>query len=372
MNKQLIQTPATLVDLDSLENNIRKYQEDANKHNKQLWPMLKTHKSTEITKMQITAGATGVLCGTLDEAEACAGLGIDKIMYAYPVASLENIHRVINLSKKCDFIIRLDDLDSAKIINEAAAKENVITSYTIIVDVGLHRFGVEPKKVVEYANKMKSFTNLKLRGISTHPGHVYSATNKDEVAKYVEDEKKYMKIAADLLKGAGFVLEYITSGSTPTFFGAVDDDNINIYHPGNYVFHDVNQMSIDTAKEDDCSLSVYATIISHPREGIFLCDAGSKCLGLDKGAHGNSSIVGYGIVKAHPELVLYSLSEEVGKIKVEGNTSLKVGDKIEIIPNHSCSSANLTDYLIATRNDEVVGLINVDIRGNSTRKNIFL
>lgn len=149
----------------------------------------------------------------------------------------------------------------------------------------------------------------------------------------------------------------------------MSDEYITAYHPGNYVFNDNIQMSTKTATEAECALRIFATVVSHPQDDLFICDAGAKCLGLDQGAHGNSSIRGYGYVVGHPELEVFSLSEEVGKFHVHGTTDLKVGDQVEIIPNHSCSSANLTSYMIGCRNGEVERVIEVDIRGNSTRKN---
>lgn len=89
---------------------------------------------------------------------------------------------------------------------------------------------------------------------------------------------------------------------------------------------------------------------------------------MDQGAHGNSSIIGYGTVIDHPEVIVSSLSEEVGKLKVEGETSLKVGDKIEIIPNHSCSTANLCTYYTIVDSDDVIKSIKVDARGNSIKR----
>ena len=220
-----------------------------------------------------------------------------------------------------------------------------------------------------FADSLKEFEALNFKGISTHPGHVYSAVKHEDIQYYVDQEKSAVKSAVDALKVAGYSLELVTSGSTPTFYKAVYDENINVLHPGNYVFMDNIQMSTETAKESDCALSVYATIISHPSENLFICDAGSKCLGLDQGAHGNTAIKGYGYVKGRPELTVSSLSEEVGKLHVEGTTTLKIGDKIEIIPNHSCSAANLTSYLTGCRGDKVERLIKVDMRGNSTTKN---
>ena len=209
---------------------------------------------------------------------------------------------------------------------------------------------------------------LKLKGISSHPGHVYSSTCEADIQQYVLDECETLRKAKEILEKEGYYLEYITSGSTPTFEEAVKDLNINVYHPGNYVFLDSIQLSINKAKIKDCALTVLATIISHPSENLFICDAGAKCLGLDQGAHGNNSIVGYGTVIDHPEVIVSSLSEEVGKLKIEGQTNLKIGDKIEIIPNHSCSTANLCSYYTVTEGDNVIKSIKVDVRGNSIRR----
>ena len=368
MEKEKLKTPTILLNINALKNNIKVYQDMCNQNKKELWPMIKTHKSKELLEMQIKAGATGALCGTLDECEMCCDIGLQKIMYAYPVASIENIDRVIELSKKSDFIIRLDNIQGAKMINKRASEKNVIVSYTIIVDSGLHRFGVSLENLINFANELSKLKNLKLRGISSHPGHVYSSTCKEEVGKYVVDECKTLERAKELMIKAGYELEYVTSGSTPTFSESVKDKNINVLHPGNYIFLDSIQLSIEKAKISDCALTVYATIISHPREDLLICDAGAKCLGLDQGAHGNSSIVGYGTVINHPEIIVSSLSEEVGKLHIIGKTNLKVGDKIEIIPNHSCSTANLCSFYTVIENDEVIKSIPVDVRGNSIKR----
>lgn len=365
MKKEELATPAILVDLDILENNLKKYQQLCDKYGKQLWPMTKTHKSIEIAKMQRDFGAAGFLGGTLDECEALCKAGMKTIMYAYPVASQPNISRVIELSRKCSFIVRLDCIESARALSRAAKAAGAVIGYTVAVDSGLHRFGVAPDKAVDFVNELRELPGLRFQGISSHPGHVYGAQCHQELAKYVADEKSAMKTAADALKEAGYTLEIISSGSTPTFAQAVEDENIRIYHPGNYVFHDAIQLSTETAKEEDCALTVYATVISAPREGLLIVDAGSKCFGLDQGAHGNAAISGFGRVKGHPELEVAGLSEEVAKLKIKGETALKVGEKIEIIPNHSCVPANLTSYLVGCRKDRVERAIEVDIRENS-------
>ena len=363
-----LQTPAILADLDILEKNIRGYCQEAERCWKQIWPMVKTHKSTEIARMQAEAGCTGFLCGTLDECEALAGAGFQNIMYAYPVAADVSVGRVIALAKRCNFFVRLDCLESAGAVNAAAEKSGVRIPYTIIIDSGLHRFGIDPEKAAVFADSMKPYKNLVFKGISSHPGHVYAASCHTDLAAYTADERSAMRTAAEALTAGGYRPEIVSSGSTPTFRGAVDDKYIQIYHPGNYVFNDAIQLSTGTAAEEDCALTVLASVISHPRGNVFICDAGAKCLGLDQGAHGNSSIKGYGVVKGHPEATVCGLSEEVGKLMIEGETSLKVGDLIRIIPNHACSAANLTRYYVGVRGERVERLIEVDIRGNSTKK----
>ena len=367
MKIEKLATPAILLDLDVLAHNISKYQDMCDLYDKELWPMVKTHKSTVIAKMQAEAGAAGFLCGTLDECEALCAAGYENLMYAYPVADPVSIARVIELSRRCNFHIRLDTLEAAAMVDAAAREAGIIVNYTLIVDCGLHRFGVAPDKVGEIMAKLDEFENLEPCGISTHPGAVYAAEEPRQVPLYARAESAAMEMAAAAMEQAvGFPPDMVTSGSTPTFAMSLDDPNIGIYHPGNYVFNDVIQMANGTAGEDECALTVLASVISHPGEGRFLIDAGAKCLGLDQGAHGNAAIVGFGRVVGHPELIVTGLSEEVGKITVaEGETTdLKVGDRICIIPNHACSTANLTDRYVGVRGDEAVELIPVDIRGN--------
>lgn len=365
-----VYTPAVLLDLDILERNVGRFAAEAAAHGKQLWPMLKTHKSLELAALQAAAGAAGFLCGTLDEVEALAAAGYRRLMYAYPAADPLSIKRLLRVAERCDLILRVDGIEAARALNAAAREAGLRLSYTIIIDAGLHRFGIPPEKAGDFAGELQQFDSLVFRGLSTHPGHVYAAGSAEELPRYCEDERAAVRTAVESLRAAGFTPEIVSSGSTPTFRDTVGDLLLNVYHPGNYVFMDAIQLSTGTAREEDCALTILASVISHPREDLFLCDAGAKCLGLDQGAHGNSSIRGYGVVLGHPELTVAGLSEEVGKLHVEGKTDLQVGDRIRIIPNHACSSANLTSYYVGHRGETVERLIPVDIRGNATRKNV--
>lgn len=360
-----IATPSFLLDLDQLEKNINTVQQICSKNNKQLWPMLKTHKSTYIAKLQKDAGATGFLVGTLDEAEALMKSGFEDIMLAYPYIGDANINRIVTMASKINLICATDNLECAKAYNEAFSKAKVECKLLIIVDCGLHRFGVEPEKVVELATEISKLENIKIVGISSHPGQVYGCSSPKEVPGVCIQEDSSMNKAYKALTDSGFNIEIVASGSTPTVETEAASKTINAIRPGNYVYYDAIQIALGCATEDMCALTVMCTVISKNSSGYYLVDCGSKCLGLDKGAHGNSSIIGYGRVCGHPELTIDSLSEEVGKIKVNGETNIKIGDRIRIIPNHSCSTANLTSNLLGFRVDTIEKVIKVDIRGNS-------
>ncbi|WP_099192029.1 alanine racemase [Tepidibacter mesophilus] len=371
MNIYELQTPSFLLNLDILETNLKKVQRLCSENNKELWPMSKTHKSSYIAKLQKEYGAKGFLVGTIDEAEVFVSAGLDNICLAYPIVSRANIRRVIDLAKKARIILSFDGEDGAKLFNDELEKENLTIEYLIIINCGLNRLGVLPNDSSTLAKKISNYSNLKLIGISTHPGQVYSVLSGNEICKVSKQESQSLKIAKDNLISNSFNIAMVATGSTPTFFDAVADPNIDILRPGNYPFYDNIQLSLNVCQEKECSLTVLATIISKPKDDLFIIDVGSKCLGLDKGAHASNLINGFGKIKGHDELEVISLSEEVGKIKICSNTNLKIGDKVQIIPNHSCSCANMTDYIIGFRNDIVEKIINIDVRGNSIKPNLI-
>lgn len=361
-------TPSFLVDLDKLEQNISDTAELCKIHGKILCPMVKTHKSLEVANLQQAHGATGFLVGTLDEAEKLVQHGFKEIILAYPVASEENISRVIELAKQSHIIASFDGIEAALQMQNLLVKETLKLDYLIIIDCGLHRFGVKADKAVDLARKLSGLSALTFKGICTHPGHVYGVSNLSDIEKVAKEETDALEMASALLVKEGFAVEIVATGSTPTLPFAVKNKTITTVRPGNYIFYDAIQVALGIAPIESCALTILATIIAHPSENIFIMDAGSKCFGLDKGAHSASLVNGYGIVKQYPELIVEGLSEEVGKIRATKHTCLKVGDKIEVIPNHACAAANMSDFLLGHRQGIVEKMIDIDARGGTNRK----
>ena len=324
--------------------------------------MTKTHKSSYVARLQLEAGADGLLVGTIQEAEQFAGLNPKSITFAYPFIGERNLRRMFAVGQSVPIVVSLDDLVTALQYDAFCAAQRVIWDYLLIVDVGLHRFGVEPAQAGEAVQAIaQSCRHLRFAGISTHPGHVYAASTTEQAATVGEGEIALLRQARDAVASAGFVCDTVAGGSTPTLAAEIESGVITTVRPGNYVFFDTIQ-TLYGAEQSRCALTVLASVIGKRGERRWMIDAGSKCLGLDKGAHGNSAVKGYGIVAGRPELAIVSLSEEVGIVESEQPAGLRIGDRIEIIPNHSCSAANMTSRVVLCIDDEIAGYYAVDAR----------
>ena len=367
-NIEQLVTPAFLIDMDKVENNIAAMAALCKSKGKKLCPMVKTHKSAELAALQAAAGIDGFLAGTIAEAEMLAGHGHGELVLAYPVAAVENINRVIALAQKARIILSFDGVAAAAQFESLLAPAGITLDYLMLIDCGLHRFGVRPENAAALARELRQFGHLRFKGISTHPGHVYGKSDLAGVKAVAAQEIEVLETAAALLAGAGFPAETVATGSTPTVPFAAESSVITTLRPGNYIFYDAIQVALGVVPVEQCALSVLATVIANPQPGLYMIDAGSKCFGLDKGAHGVSLLSGFGMVKGHPELTLEGLSEEVGKLRAEGGSDIAVGDKIEIVPNHSCSSANMTSFLVRHRHGAVEGAVAIDARSGSARQ----
>ena len=357
-------TPAILLDLDKLQRNIGEVATLTRSRHKELWPMVKTHKSLEIARLQANAGATGFLCGTIAEAEMLVNQGgYPQMMLAYPVVDPANLARCLQLLRKARIIFRVDSEENAVFLNEALGKTGQKADYLIKIDTGLRRFGVEPESAGKLAQNLKRYQNINLVGIATHPGHIYSSADSGKRKKNALQALEFLHRAVESLRSFGFAVKMIATGSTPSWEYDIADDLVTHLHPGNYVFYDALQAALGTVPIERCALTVLVTVNARCPERDSACiDAGAKIFSRDTGAHEIKFLKGYGIVKDHPQVILQSLSEEVGVLDIQYEPGLKVGTKLEIVPNHSCMIGNNTSHLIGIRSGRVERSIPVNAR----------
>lgn len=361
-----LETPVTIVRLDILERNIVAMAELCRAGGVALRPMIKTHKAPLIAKKQMEHGAMGVLTATLDEAEEMARAGILDITVAYPLIDPRQRRRLLNLAARTKLTVSVDSVAAVEafsaVFGPASETGRRPVDVLIIVDSGGRRLGVAPDKAVDIARAVDKAPGLTLAGVATHPGHVYGCSSSDEVKAVAAQETGAVLAAAEKLREAGYDVRTVAVGSTPTARYTAKTPGITEIRPGNYVFYDAIQVALGAATPDDCALRVIGTVLSRPTPETAVIDVGSKMLSSDKGAHGLELVRGYGMVASHPDVVVERVSEELAVLAVPERTRLEVGDRVEIVPNHACTAANLVDVLVGVRGDVVESTIPVTAR----------
>jgi D-serine deaminase-like pyridoxal phosphate-dependent protein len=361
MNRPLedLPTPAVLVDMDVLERNIARQQARAREAGVRLRPHAKTHKCSEIARMQLAAGAAGISLAKTSEAEVFAEAGFEDIFIAYPVVGLGKAGRLAALPESLRLAVGCDSEDGARELSAAFRQAGRTLDILIKVDVGYHRVGVPPEKAVALARVVADLPSLSLRGIFTHAGQVYAAETPEEAARIGRQEGENLVETAERLRGAGIPVQEVSVGSTPTARHAMRVPGVTECRPGNYVFHDGSQVALGTCAREDCAMTVLATVVSVPARDRAVVDAGSKTLSQDTlrpRPDGHGQILG-------SRTRLVSLSEEHGVARIEDGDSFRVGQRVRILPNHACVVSNLHDRLYGVRGGRVETEFRIAARG---------
>jgi|SRR2546422_2914696 len=369
-------TPQVLIDRARVMRNIDAAQQLADAAGVALRPHAKTHKSPIIARWQIERGAVGVCCAKLGEAEVFVAAGIDNIRLPYPVNPV-NASRLLALRDKATISIIVDHLDVARGWSDAMQRAGRTLDVLIKVDVGFHRCGIDPNgDALGFVQAVASMPGLRLRGLLSHAGHGYHAASEQELCDVAQREAETLSTLRGKATASGIALEEISVGATPTLrFSAsrARQRGLTELRPGNYVYFDRTQVALGAASLDDCALTVLATVVSkHP--GRIILDCGSKTLTNDQ-ARGISKAPGYGAVLTGPgndiesprhvdeSLSIERLSEEHATVRVTGSTSLEPGDRVRVIPNHSCVVSNLVDVVRLVDGDRVIDTLPVAARG---------
>lgn len=360
MKKHDLPTPAAVIDLDVMEKNIRAMSERAREAGVKLRPHVKTHKIPAIARMQVEAGAAGITCAKASEAAVMAKSGIRDILIAFPVVGEIQIEMIMKLLEDCSVTLAFDSLFGAGRIDSAARKRGITVNVYMIVNSGLDRDGVSlGDETFQLASRASEFKNIRINGIMTHEGHVYSAKTPEEVKKLATEAGQGLVETAGILRSHGFPVENVSMGSTPACRMGVAVDGITEWRPGTYVFNDVHEFMLATPV-DECAFSLIGTVVSNPAAGRYILDTGSKTLAADKIVAG-----GYGFIREAPLAVIERLSEEHAVVRAENQGNMQLGQRVEIIPNHVCTAVNLLDRVYACRGEDIIDEWIVEARGKT-------
>lgn len=341
-----MKTPVLLVDKNVVMENLTRMQKKVDeKSGISLRPHIKTHKTPELAIQQTRLGKGGITCAKLSEAEVMITHGLRDIFLAYPIVDNEKIRQALSIAKTIDrFIFSIDTYEGAVRLSDAAVEASMRAEVRVEIDTGLFRTGLSIEEAVEQILLFNELQGLTVTGIYTYRG------SKDREGKVVKDtfkagaeEADLMVAVAEKLADKGLILKDISVGSTPTLDGVLSDSRITEVRPGTYIFNDAMQVAYGVCAQEDCAAVVRVTVVSQHGDRAVI-DGGSKSFATDvQPTQDTVPIVGFGIVKDHPAIVFERMNEEHGVLLLNGE-QLTVGEELEIIPNHICSTVNLYDH----------------------------
>jgi D-serine deaminase-like pyridoxal phosphate-dependent protein len=357
-----IDTPALLIDLDVVDANLRHIQDQAQGRGFHLWPHTKTHKSTWLAQQQVACGAQGITVAKLGEAEVMRAAGLTQMLIAYPLVGRLKARRLAELLGRGTTVrVALDSPEAADTASCAARDAGAEVGILLEVDTGFHRVGVAAgDAAVPLARYIAGLPGLRLLGLASFAGHINNATAEDNRRQILQAEAEALARTRDALAREGLTPEVISVGGTHHGARMPEIDVATEIRPGTYVYNDRNTLLAGSCTVDECAASVLVTVVS-AHESRAVIDGGSKTFSSDPSPFG-----GYGLVKGHPDLVFERMSEEHGVLVwPPGTLPLRVGERLEVIPNHICPVVNLHDAAYGLRGGQVERVIVTDGRGRS-------
>ena len=338
ITKEQIETPALLIDLDKLELNIRLMSDYLSDKKAKLRPHFKTHKSPTIAHMQIDAGAKGLCCAKVSEAEVLAAAGIHDILIANQIVDYNKIQRLAGLAKNTRISVCVDNPINVDELSKAAQAFGSTIYVLVEINIGMDRCGVNTKEeVLKLAQQISNSKGLVFEGFQAYAGQLSHQVEFEEREKGVEAAVKKVTEIKKHLEKNGLQVKEISGAGTGTHNITGNNTIWTEIQAGSYVFMDTDYSRLGFDFKQ--SLTVLATVI-HKRPGVAITDAGQKIC---------CKTVGPPSIKNHPELSA-ELSEEHGKILDENNL-FQYLQKIEYIPSHCCSTVNMNDYYYCVRGD---------------------
>jgi D-serine deaminase-like pyridoxal phosphate-dependent protein len=363
MNIYEIETPAVLIDADTLDRNLRGMANYCKTHSLALRPHTKTHKIPEIARLQMQHGAPGITVAKLAEAEVMANAGMPDIVVVYPIWGESKWKRLTELAKRVRISVTMDSLPVAGGISQAAKQAGVEIGIRVEFDTGFRRCGLAlDGQSIDIAQRVFALPNLRWEGISVYPGHIMG-NRKIREQDIVLENGQLDRLYA-LLESGGIPYPLVSGGNTPAAFQSHRFHGITEIRPGTYVFNDRNTVDAESASYADCAATVLTTVVSTSVARRAIIDAGSKTFTSDALLSGERKHFGY--VQDHPDTILEGLSEEHGHLVIPDDSPIRIGDRLRVIPNHICPCINLQDEVFLISGDQVIDRWKVAARGMVT------
>lgn len=345
-------TPALVLDLDRLQANLERMAAKAQGLSVSLRPHVKSHKCLEIAELQRSLGATGITVSTLYEAGVFADHGFDDITWAFPMIR-SRIGEAVQLAERVRLRVVADSAETVEALERFGAPLEVLLK----VDCGYHRAGVDPESetALALATSLSDSQLLTFGGLISHSGNSYHADSVAQIEAVAESERSLITKLASRLGKTGIRCETVSTGSTPAMCHVQNLAGVSEVRPGNYALFDYSQVALSSCDIADCATSVLASVVSVPTQASHsVIDAGALSLSQDPGPAGEACFgqvyADYDRATLEDRVKVTSLSQEHGILAGR----MTPGQKIRILPNHSCLTTACHDEFVVVQGSRIV------------------
>ena len=344
-----VDTPALIVDLDALEQNIARMQRYCDEHGIGLRPHIKTHKTTAIAQMQMAAGACGIACQKLGEAEVMINAGIRDILIPYNIIGAQKLERLMRLSRQATITVAADSEYTAQGISDAARADGAAVNVIVELDIKSGRCGVQsPEAARDLARKIAELPGLSFCGVMVMP-------SRPEMNPFIER-------TLELLDAAGLPYPIVSGGSTPTASLSHEVYGLTEIRVGEYILGGLSHLLGGWATEEQCALNVHTTVVSRPAPDRAVLDGGSKTFSAVVRQTPDGPSMGY--IREYPDARFRGASEEHGMVDVSACSERpSIGERVRVIPGHVCPCVNEHDEMVAVRDGKVEAIWPILARG---------
>ena len=350
-----LDTPCYLIDLDAMERTIEKMADYFKDRPAMLRPHMKHHKTPEIAHKQLAAGAIGVCCQKLGEAEAMADGGVDNILITYEIIGPAKIRRLVDLARRVNLLVTVDDANNVRDLSAAARSAGVPLGILVDINCGQNRCGVDPGAPgVALARLVDSAPGLELRGLCGYEGHLQAVVDPEERTTRTRDAMAQVLATAQAIRDEGISLEIISAGGTGTYNITGDYQGVTEVQAGSYVLMDAAYRRV--IQDFEVAGTILTSVISRGAPDRAVLDCGMKAISTDQWP---PQVVG------HPGIEVSGVSDEHLSVTLTDSDSrqLRLGDKLELIPGHNDTTVHLHSHLFALRQDRLEAVWEVAGRG---------
>lgn len=356
--KDKIPTPALVLNYDQMIKNMQYMADFVKENDVNLRQHVKTAKIPLVAHIQqkiAGESSKGIAVAKVGEAEVYAQAGFDDILIANEVINPSHIKRMVLLKKLIQIRCCVDSIKNIDDINRIASKHDTNLEVLIDVDLGMARTGVKPgEPALELAKYIGEKSHLELVGLQGYEGHLTPQTDYDLRKEQTEACMKDLVDTRDLINNNGFDISYISASGSGTFMFSAKYDGITEIQPGTYVFSDEHVHRV--VEEFIPAATVMGSISNKMGKRLYTLDAGSKAIPTGDGRPE---------FKDHPKSRIRIVTEEHTQFKSSSKDGFNIGDKVELIPAHICTTVNIYDHIHVIKGGEYIGTWKILARGKN-------